>query len=54
MGTNNGLFLSKDKGLNWAMSNDGLPSMNVCALAVGEKATLVGSWGLGIWRKSSP
>lgn len=54
VGTEIGLVESTDGGVNWALVNNGLPSVGVWFLKAVEDEIIVGTHGRGIWTTTIP
>ena len=49
MGTEIGLFISKDSGASWKYADNGLPPVSVWRMKIKDEELIVGTHGRGVW-----
>ncbi len=47
-----GIYISKDNGSNWTVSNNGLPSLAMNAISVGNNSIYAGTYNNGVFRST--
>ncbi|HZY10247.1 MAG TPA: T9SS type A sorting domain-containing protein, partial [Bacteroidota bacterium] len=50
-GTDDGVFLSTNRGTSWTQVNTGLTNTSVSVLKVSSTNLFAGTWGGGVWRR---